>query len=134
MRVLVTSPSALGHVNPMIPLAQAAIDAGHDVRWATGADACAYLEPFGIATVEAGLTTPDRIATFERRFPEGAQHTGEDRGEFMFPRLFGAVAAMAMIDQVVALVEEWRPDVVVHDAAELAGLAVAVGLGIPHAV
>src|SRR4051812_11484859 len=125
MRVLFTSPSALGHVNPMVPLALAATDAGHDVRWATGADACAYLARFGVATVEAGLTTPDRIATYERRFPEGLALTGEAKPEFMFPRLFGAVAAMAMIDQVAALVDEWRPDVVVHDAAEFAGLAVA---------
>src|SRR3954468_8404090 len=105
-------------------LGLAVMNTGHEVRWATGADACAYLAPFGVPTVEAGLTTPDRIATYERRFPEGLALTGEAKPEFMFPRLFGAVAAMAMIDQVVALVDEWRPDVVVHDAAEFAGLAV----------
>jgi UDP:flavonoid glycosyltransferase YjiC (YdhE family) len=134
MRLLITSPSALGHVNPIVPLALAAIEAGHDVRWATGADACAYLERFGIPTATAGLTTPDRIAIYERRYPESASIPGEERPEFMFPRLFGAVAATAMIDELLAVVEDWPPDLVVHDAAEFAGLAVAVAAGIPHAV
>jgi UDP:flavonoid glycosyltransferase YjiC (YdhE family) len=84
--------------------------------------------------MKAGLTTPDRIRTYGERFPEGATLAGEDLGDFMFPRLFGAVAATAMVDDLLDATAEWRPDVVVHDAAELAGLALAIGLGIPHAV
>ena len=134
MRLLFTSPSALGHVNPIVPLAVAAMAAGHDVRWATGADACAFLERFGIPTAKAGLTTPDRIATYEHRYPESASIPGEARAEFMFPRLFGAVAATAMIDELLDVVDDWPPDLVVHGAAEFAGLAVAIARGLPHAV
>lgn len=34
MRVLVTTPAGLGHIHPMVPLAQAVAKAGHEVRWA----------------------------------------------------------------------------------------------------
>jgi UDP:flavonoid glycosyltransferase YjiC (YdhE family) len=134
VRILFTSPSAHGHVQPMIPLAVAAIEAGHDVRWATAAEAERLLAPFAIPLEPMGLTQAERIAQYGRRFPEGDHLVGEAKGEFMFPRLFGAVAATAMADGLHQLVSSWGPDVIVHDAAELAAPAVATAAGVPHAV
>lgn len=39
----------------------------------------------------------------------------------MFHRLFGAVRAAPMLADLAPVARDWRPDVVVHDAAELAG-------------
>ena len=43
MRVLITTPSAWGHLQPMVPLAKALQARGHELRWATGADSCDWL-------------------------------------------------------------------------------------------
>jgi UDP:flavonoid glycosyltransferase YjiC (YdhE family) len=134
VRVLFTSPAAHGHVQPIVPLAVAARDAGHEVTWSTGTDACTLLDPFGIRTEPAGLTQAERMAVYADRYPEAAGLTGEARAEFMFPHLFGAIAAPAMIDRLLEVGRSWRPDVIVHDAAEFAAPAVAAALGIPHAV
>ena len=50
----------------------------------------------------------------------------------MFPRLFGAVSAPAMIDGLLPLAERWQPDVVLHETGELAAPIVAARLGVPH--
>jgi hypothetical protein len=41
MRVLFTTTPGLGHVNPMMPLARAFLDRGHDVLWAAAGPVCA---------------------------------------------------------------------------------------------
>ncbi|MEV0128323.1 hypothetical protein AB0H83_07630 [Dactylosporangium sp. NPDC050688] len=56
MRVLFTACPMFGHVNPMLPLIDAARDAGHDVVVATGADVVAHLRGRGVTTWTAGPT------------------------------------------------------------------------------
>ena len=54
MRVLVTSPAALGHIHPMVPLARALLRRGHDVLWAVPADGVAAVARTGIEVVATG--------------------------------------------------------------------------------
>src|SRR5581483_504725 len=119
MRVLVTSSPPIGHVHPLVPLATALQQAGHDVRWATGPDAREIVAAAGIEPVVAGLTATERREEYFRRFPEARQLSPEDLPGHMFPRLFGTLSAPPMLDDLLAFVEGWRPDVVVHEAAEL---------------
>ena len=56
MRVLVTSTPGYGHVLPMVPLARALLAAGHEVLWATAADACPRVAAAGFEVAAAGLT------------------------------------------------------------------------------
>ena len=49
----------------------------------------------------------------------------------MFGKLFGAIMAPAMLADMVPVALEWRPDLVVTDAAEFAGHIVAAELGVP---
>jgi hypothetical protein len=65
-----TSVSAIGHVNPMIPLALALRDRGHEVRWVTGPDACERLESLGIAAVPVGVAWEAHRAEYLKRYPE----------------------------------------------------------------
>jgi UDP:flavonoid glycosyltransferase YjiC (YdhE family) len=131
MRVLVTSSPPIGHVHPLVPLARALQQAGHDLRWATGPDGCAIVAAAGIDPVVAGLTATDRRDEYFRRFPEARQLSPEDLPNHMFPRLFGTVSAPAVLDDLLELVETWRPDVVVHEAAELAAPILAAVLAVP---
>jgi len=132
MRVLVTTSPPLGHVLPVVPLAQSLAAAGHEVRWATGADAVPVVQAAGLPVDACGLGASERRAIYFEQFPEAKSLAPEDLPSHMFPRLFGAVSAPAMIDGLLPLAERWRPDVILHETGELAAPIVAARLGIPH--
>lgn len=131
MRVLVTSSPPVGHVHPLVPLARALQKAGHDVRWATGPDACPIVEGAGIEALVAGLTAAERRAQYYERYPEARTLAPQDLPGHMFPRLFGVLSAPPMLDDLLAIVAGWRPDVIVHEAAELAAPIAAAVVGAP---
>ncbi len=132
MRVLFSSPSALGHVHPMVPLARALHERGHDVRWATGPDACGRVEQAGITAVPVGLSARQQRAEYWRRYPEAKDLPGEELPAHMFPKMFGAVSTPPRLADLLPLTRQWRPAIIVHDAAELAGPIAAAAIGIPH--
>ena len=56
-------------VQPLLPLASALAEAGHDVAVATGRDLCPRAEEAGFVAFEAGLSIPfafERLAAKER--------------------------------------------------------------------
>src|SRR3954451_2087105 len=125
MRVLVTTCPPLGHVLPVVPIAQSLAKAGHEVRWATGADALPVVKAAGLAVDACGLDALQRRAVYFDQFPEARSLAPEDLPSHMFPRLFGAVSAPAMIDGLLPLAERWQPDVILHETGELAAPIVA---------
>ena len=132
MRVLFSSPSALGHVHPMVPLARAFQHRGHDVRWATGPDACNRVEQAGITAVPIGLSAREGRAEYWRRYPDAKDLPGEQLPAHMFPKMFGAVNTPPRFADLLPLTRQWRPAMVVHDAAEFAGPIAAAAIGVPH--
>lgn len=132
MRVLFTSTSGWGHIHPMVPLARALLDQGNDVLWATGDEVCGRLEREGIATSAAGLDDGVAMSTFYERYPEVSDVPPPERSDFMFPRLFGAVRAEAMLADLLPVARSFAPDLLVCDAAEFAGPIVAAVVGSPN--
>lgn len=132
MRILFTSSSGIGHVQPIIPLALSSRAQGHDVMFATAHDSCDMIRSTGIATIAAGLTAPERMGKYRQRFPESVQLVGSALPDHMFSHMFGEVAAPPMYAELVGPVRDWQPDVIVCDAAELAGSIVAASLGVPN--
>jgi UDP:flavonoid glycosyltransferase YjiC (YdhE family) len=132
MRVLFTSTSGWGHVHPMVPLARAFGDRGDDVLWATGDEVCGRLERVGIATAVAGLDDGVAMARFHERYPEVADVPPPERSDFMFPRLFGVVRAEQMLADLLPVAQTFSPDLIVCDAAELAGPIAAAVVGAPN--
>ncbi len=133
MRVLFTSVPGVGHLHPMLPLATALAARGDSVLWATARSGCERLRGAGVDAVEAGLDEVDGMGEFHARFPEARQLAPHELPDFTFPRLFGAVRASAMLEGLIGIAPRWAPDVVVCDAAELAGPIVANELGVPNA-
>ncbi|MBM7495332.1 UDP:flavonoid glycosyltransferase YjiC (YdhE family) [Micromonospora luteifusca] len=132
MRVLVVSAPLVGHVFPLVPLAVALRDAGHDVLLAAGDS--------GLAAAEAGLPVRDIAPGFDfgriarRVFPRHPfiaraemAGTADTRGAGL---LFGALNDQ-LTDPVVALATEWRPDLVLHEPFAVAGAVAAARLGVP---
>jgi UDP:flavonoid glycosyltransferase YjiC (YdhE family) len=132
MRVLFTATPGWGHIHPMVPLARAVIDLGGEVLWATATDVAVRLEREGFQTASCGLSQADGMAEFTRRFPEWQSLAPSQLPEFMFPRLFGAVHAPPFLDDLVAIAHAWPPDLMVHDAADLAAPIVAAGSDVPN--
>ena len=131
MRVLFTSVSAIGHVHPMVPLAHALRDRGHDIRWLTGPDAMPRLAAAGIAAVAVGGPWEGIRAEYRRRYPEGASLPPLEVPDHVFPRLFGEIAAPTVLAEVLRFARDWRPDLVINDAAEFSGPIAAAAAGVP---
>jgi UDP:flavonoid glycosyltransferase YjiC (YdhE family) len=132
MRVLITTPSAWGHLQPVVPLAKALQDRGHDVRWATGADSCGWLNKAGLQAIPAGVLQPALLGALASYRQEHPELPPESVPDFGYGRIFGAVAAPAMLRDLLPIVREWRPDLVINDNTEIAGPIIAAKLGVPN--
>jgi len=131
MRVLITTPAGLGHIHPMVPLARALAVRGHEIRWALPELAAPQVARLSLEVIPIPgreLITPQETL---RRFPQLAELPLRERPEALFGKLFGALATPPMLEGLEPVAREWRPDLVVADAAEFAGHIVAATLGIP---
>lgn len=100
----------------MAPYAQTLVEAGDEVKVATAASFCPAVEALGLEAIEAGCDF-----TWERpteRFPKlaEAQRSGtvpEAVREIVWDHWVPAV-----IEDLAPVVAEWRPDLIVREAAE----------------
>jgi UDP:flavonoid glycosyltransferase YjiC (YdhE family) len=132
VKILVTSTPGLGHVIPLVPLAQAFARQGHEVRWATGADAGPTITAAGVPFTAAGLTGVERHTAYRTRYPEWATLQPQELPAHMFPRLFGEISLPATLDAVLPIARDWSPDLLVHEVGEFAAPIMAGVLGVPH--
>ena len=121
MRVLCTCLPGHGHFNPMLALAQALARSGHEVAFATAADFCPRIQQTGFAAFPAGMPLASQMEEARRRYPEQDGLTAMERFEQFVPRMLAGVAAPARAADLVPLVGDWKPDLLVHDETELGG-------------
>ena len=120
MRILVTSTPGAGHLHPLVPLAHELEAVGHEVVWATSPSACEMVGRFGFRSVPCGLDGAHRRSKVMERVPGLFELPPRERRAVMLSTTFGDVAAPPMRDDLVGVFDEFQPDVVVHDYAELA--------------
>lgn len=126
MKMLFTSLPASGHLHPVVPIALAAREAGHEVRFALGPAMCAGIERLGFTVMPAGIDLED--PEVERVREEALSDPGKAVSLVM-----AGVVAQRMLPDLEALIERWRPDIMVSDATEYAGWVLAEKHGIPRA-
>lgn len=132
VRILVVSAPLVGHLLPLLPLAGALRDGGHEVLLASGG-AAAGVDTGGIELRDvAGGATVGRAAgrVLLTRPLVGLRELTGRAGTGFVGELFGRVNA-GMCDELVRLGERWRPDVVLHESLGVAGAVVAARLGVP---
>ncbi len=133
VRVLFVSTPAVGHLFPMIPLAWALRAAGHDVLVATASTGLMAGDAgLAVADVAPGL---DMRAMMKRRLAEDpglAEVVRSARLTNLRPVL-PQIAGMAtlLVDGVMAVAQQWRPDLVVQSGLQGSGLIAAAKLGVP---
>jgi Glycosyltransferase family 28 N-terminal domain len=114
MRVLFSAHGAFGHVLPMIGLASALQDAGHEVRFATGEPLCAAVSSLGLKAIPAGMSDDTLVAEARGRWPE-TEHQPPGRWA---PRMFTEIAAPSMLGDLERIIDSFRPDLVVREEGE----------------
>ncbi|MFL5358774.1 glycosyltransferase [Archangium sp.] len=134
MRILFTTLPGSGHFHPLVPVAQALQQAGHEVAFASGEPIQKQVEAKGFRFFRAGgefqqMGGPDGMA---KRAESIMRMPPEARREHM-ANMFGGHFARMMAPDVVALASGWRPDLLVRDSMEFGGAIAAEHLGIPHA-
>ena len=127
MRVLLTAAAGTGHVVPLLGVARALRDAGHDVAVATHASRHDLVRDAGVPCLAAGMSEQEWIDERRRRWPESEGQPPATWAVRMFAQIV-APAALPALSQIVA---RWRPDLVIHEEGEYAGPVAAAGAGLP---
>ncbi len=130
MRVLFATTANDGHFGPLLPFARACVAAGHDVRIAAPESFARSVEGAGFAHEPFADAPPDLIGPVMGQLP---QLSFEEADAIVIREVFGRIDAQAALPGLVAVIERWRPDLVVRESAELGSLAAAETAGIPHA-
>jgi UDP:flavonoid glycosyltransferase YjiC (YdhE family) len=125
VRILFSSTWGVGHVFPMVPLARALVDVGHEVMWVGHEPACAHIAAAGIQTRVAGLDSAGVQAVLARNKSETVAMPQEAHAAYTFPRMFGLGATPPMLGDLLPIARRWKPDLMVHEPAELAAPLVA---------
>lgn len=128
MRALFTCSLGMGHLHPLVPIARAMEDAGHQVAFAAPAPLVPSVERSGFRAFPAGMSQ-----TASEAFPELRGLRGHDETVLVSGRIRPAQAAV-MAGDLLGVISEWRPDVLIRETSELGGCIVAKRLGIPYAV
>ncbi|QSR32464.1 glycosyl transferase [Nocardioides sp. S5] len=134
MRILCTFVGGLGHLTPLLPVAHAARDAGHDVAIAGSGGLVPRIEDEGFAAYATSETSHHGAAV--SRDPAPLAVMGAAASEVEFAQNFASRGARRMAGAVPPVIEDFGPDLVLRDetdlgttvAAELAGVPVATHL------
>lgn len=129
MRVVVTVQPADGHLNPLLGLTAALRAAGHEVRIATSPAFVDRVEGRGERAHGVGRAWLESGPLEEPPTPEDeAAGVGAQ-----FHRMFLRAQALAAATDLLDLIDDLRPDLVIREDAEFAGALVAERRGIPWA-
>ena len=127
MRLLFVSRPGLGHLLPLLPIANAARVAGHDVRFATGADLAPVPALHGFPVDIVGLSDTGAIS----QALAAEKPARSDIRKFVFTRFFAGVELEPRLRDLEAKCLPRRPDAILHDIAELASPVAAAMARIP---
>jgi UDP:flavonoid glycosyltransferase YjiC (YdhE family) len=128
MRLLFSSTHGMGHVMPLMPFARACQAAGHEILLAGPHPVAEVAAREGFAFGPLPWPDEDRLAVVRRRV---ATRQGMARVKTAMSDLFVRTYARAALPGMLALVEAWRPDAILHETAEASALIAGDALGVP---
>src|SRR3712207_3781827 len=117
MRVLFTTQPATSHLRPLVPLARALREAGHEVAFACAEPLRPEVEASGFASFQAGLDW--LVADAARSFPHlreaRAAKAGSPPAFSVLKDVFAGATAELMVPDLLTVARSWRPDAIVRD-------------------
>jgi UDP:flavonoid glycosyltransferase YjiC (YdhE family) len=132
MRVLLTTQPGHGHFRPLLPIGNALLDAGHEVRVGASAQFGPVVEREGLSPAAVGrdwFHGADEAVPSELRDPP----TEVDSLATYFAWKFVRMTAGELARDVIDLADRWRPDLIVRETTEYGGQLAAAALGVPVA-
>jgi UDP:flavonoid glycosyltransferase YjiC (YdhE family) len=131
VRVLFSCVAAYGHFHPLVPLARALADDGHDVSFATSSSFADRVHAAGFDLLPAGIGQEELEARFAPTRKWLLTLPVPERRARAFTGRFAKLEAPAKVDALQDVVAGWRPDLVLHESADLAAPVAAAAAGLP---
>lgn len=133
MRALFACLPFTGHFLPLVPLAQALQESGHEVAFATSAHFVPSVAAAGFRALPAGMDSAE-WSRATREVPPPDQWPS--RGKWLRAvgaQVFAGSVARRLAQDLLEVHHEWRADIVIHEDTAIGAAVAAERLGIPHA-
>ena len=132
LRVLFTTIAATGHFHPLVPFARALIAAGHTVAFATTPDFVTAVEASGFRCFPVGVPKTPQEAMQESGID--LSHLSPEQANLVaWQWFFLGEHKRREIQELLGIIADWQPDLIVREETEFAGCVAAERAGLPHA-
>ena len=123
-----------GHLHPMVPLAQALKEHGHEVAFATGKSFGPIVRRAGFLHFPCGIDS-DGSGDITEALPDSEAIRARFPASVAAQQLYRFVQGLApkMVDDLARPVSTWNPDLIIRDPVEFGGYIVAEQAGLPYA-
>ena len=130
MRILMTTRGSAGHVLPLAPFGHAALRRGHEVLVAAQRQHQGNVERAGLPVSPVEDPPAEEWMPMMEEFSQLRVDAANAR---MIGDFFATIDTRAALPGLRAIVDGWRPDVIVRESWEFASTLVAEAYGIPLA-
>jgi MGT family glycosyltransferase len=130
-RVLVTTAAALGHFHPLAAIASSLHSRGADVKFATSPGFCAQVAAAGFDVAPCGMDWQSR--DLSETWPEFKLVPRAERNSWINSVVWAQRLPEAMIPDLLQVVDDWNPSLILSGRAELAGPTVGELMAVPYA-
>ncbi|GAA3395990.1 glycosyltransferase [Cryptosporangium minutisporangium] len=124
MRILFSGRPAYGHLYPLLPLAAAAREAGHQVTLATGSAFVPRLTALGFDTRTVGISVAEAEAEAVRRHPDGPVVD-------VMITMFGDLLPRRTLADLEPVLAAEPPDLVIYEMSDVGAAGAALRAGVP---
>jgi UDP:flavonoid glycosyltransferase YjiC (YdhE family) len=128
VRILFTFTGGAGHFLPLAPIAAAARARGHEVAFSGQEMMRATVSAAGFAAYDSGGRT---LLDAPRRKPLIPLDRAAEAA--VIRDTFAGTVGRERAGRLLAVADQWRPDVIVRDEMDFGAAVVAERLGLPHA-
>ncbi len=130
VKILFSSLGTFGHTYPVLPLVRAAVEAGHEVVYATTERVHPAIAAAGAEPVAAGWDVRQAVAHQFGR-PMRPQDLSPQEQERVSAISFGTVLPERFATDLAPLLERHKPDLVIREVLNLGAALAAAKAGVP---
>jgi UDP:flavonoid glycosyltransferase YjiC (YdhE family) len=129
MRILFCSTAGAGHLGPLLPVARDLAGRGHDVLFLLPPAGRRPADDAGFAVEQAPAPDPEA----DKAIQDAIRKDPTKASVLINRDYFGRLCTAATLPAAEELCARWKPELVLHEAAEYASALAAHRAGIPHA-
>ncbi|HVB70993.1 MAG TPA: glycosyltransferase [Acidimicrobiales bacterium] len=131
MKALFSSTPGDGHINPLLPLSRTFAALGHQVAFATSAEHAAKIGALGFTWFACGPDGDTLKSRFRSHLSDRPALASIDFLPFVISRRYAIGDAPERVADLRAIVDAYRPDLLVFESCDLATPIVSAATGIP---